>query len=59
MPTYDYSCTTCDNQTVTVSRALTEAEQRPICIGCGNRMARVFGLASVSFKGTGFYTTDK
>jgi putative FmdB family regulatory protein len=59
MPTYDYSCTLCEKQTVTVSRGLNDPEQRPICITCGNRMARVFGLSSVSFKGTGFYTTDK
>jgi len=54
MPLYEYRCD-CGN----------EFEQRhmihddPAYCSCGKKARKVFGLVGVSFKGKGFYSTDK
>ena len=57
MPTYDYHCPVCKT-TESVVRSVTDDELIPKC-NCGELMLRVFGVAAVSFKGSGFYQTDK
>lgn len=41
------------------NKALEERDDAPKCITCDKPMKRMFGSPGVSFKGSGFYTTDK
>lgn len=53
MPTYDFKCTECPN-TITVSIRITDQVTPPVCADCAITMVRQFGLAAVTFKGTGW-----
>ena len=56
MPTYSYKCKNCghtfDVQQSINDKALTE------CPDCKGELTKVFGVGSVTFKGSGFYKTD-
>jgi putative FmdB family regulatory protein len=52
MPTYEYQCPECQTEE-TIVRRLNEKEIKPVC-ECGAKMTRVFGIAAVTFKGTGW-----
>jgi putative FmdB family regulatory protein len=52
MPTYEYQCPECQTEE-TVVRRLNEKETKPLC-ECGKTMVRVFGIAAVTFKGSGW-----
>ena len=56
MPTYSYKCKNCghtfDIQQSISDQALTE------CPECKGELTKVFGVGSVTFKGSGFYKTD-
>jgi len=56
MPTYSYKCKNCghafDVQQAISDSALTK------CPKCSGDLQKVFGLGSVTFKGSGFYRTD-
>jgi putative FmdB family regulatory protein len=56
MPTYSYKCKNCqhtfDVQQSINDKSLTE------CPNCKGELAKVFGVGSVTFKGSGFYRTD-
>ena len=53
MPTYSYTCPKCDLvQTETFS--INIELPIPTCPNCKEPMQRVFGVASVQFKGTGW-----
>lgn len=56
MPTYSYKCKDCahafDQQQSISDATLTEC---PVCKG---ELVKVFGVGSVTFKGSGFYKTD-
>lgn len=58
MPTYDYKCDKCGaKRTQTIS--LQDLDSfRAVCAE-GDLMRRVLSSPPVSFKGSGFYTTDK
>jgi len=59
MPTYEYRCNRCNTVkavTVSIKNPAPEQEQ---CDGCSGVMQRQFGLAAVTFKGTGWASTDK
>lgn len=56
MPTYIYKCVRCSKIEQVVHR-MNEEYTDP-CV-CGGRMNKVFHPTSVSFKGSGFYSTDK
>ncbi len=58
MAYYDYRCQDCEN-TVTVSRGMTEDDPGYICDTCNSALTRVYSNVGVSFKGSGFYSTDK
>ena len=58
MAYYDYKCQDCDN-TVTVSRGMTEDDPGYTCNTCNSTLTRVYSNVGVSFKGSGFYSTDK
>lgn len=59
MPTYTYVCKECEMQSVSITRGINEQEQVPVCISCGHRMIREYGLNAIKFSGNGFYSTDK
>ncbi len=56
MPTYQYTCTACQQPLEAVQSfsdaALTE------CPACGGRLRKVYGAVGVVFKGSGFYKND-
>ena len=55
MPTYTYSCKQCGSFDV----VLPMGEDILYCEMCGlPDIKKVFGNVSVSFKGSGFYSTD-
>lgn len=57
MPVYLYECKTCQ-QRVSVARGIKETETIPTCIECAEPMLRQYGVVGVSFKGSGYYSTD-
>lgn len=56
MPTYDYKCTSCDNQYE--MREGFDAPSRQACPRCGGIAKRVLHAPPIVFKGSGFYITD-
>jgi putative FmdB family regulatory protein len=58
MPTYDYKCDKCGAvRTQTIGLADVDTF-RAVCAE-GDLMRRVLSPTPVTFKGSGFYTTDK
>lgn len=58
MPIYEYLCKDCDEMMVEAKSA-EDRDVLPKCKTCKQPMKRMFGSPGVSFKGSGFYTTDK
>ena len=56
MPTYQYACTECGEQSEVVQK-FTDAPLT-ICAACGGRLRKVFSAVGIVFKGPGFYRTD-
>lgn len=56
MPIYDYQCECGKTRTVTLS---IKAEEYTAVCACGKTMTRIYSVGVVSFKGAGFYSTDK
>jgi putative FmdB family regulatory protein len=57
MPTYEFTCIDCD-KTITATMKYDDIDTFT-CTECGNAMNRSYSFGAVSFKGSGFYTTDK
>ncbi len=58
MAFYEYSCPEC--KTIkTVQRGMTEDDPGYSCETCNIALTRVYSNIGVSFKGSGFYSTDK
>jgi putative FmdB family regulatory protein len=57
MPTYEYSCVTCD-KSEEITRGFNDPEVVPPCPSCGYNMARSYSAPGIQFKGSGFYKTD-
>ena len=56
MPTYAYSCKSCEH---VFEMQLSFSDAGPsVCPECGGEIRKVFGNLGVSFKGSGFYKTD-
>ena len=57
MPTYEYVCRSCGHlfEIVQSMRDDTLTE----CPQCGGELRKVFAPPAISFKGSGFYATDK
>lgn len=55
MPTYTYKCIRC-SMTENIVHGMND-EYTDSCF-CGGEMKKVFYPAGVSFKGSGFYSTD-
>lgn len=58
MPTYEYKCKDCETQVSDV-RSINDPEPTINCAVCGKPMTKMFNLGAISFKGSGFYRTDK
>jgi len=58
MPAYDFKCQTCDN-TATIVVSIKEKIKTPVCVKCSESMIRQYELGAITFKGTGYYSTDK
>jgi putative FmdB family regulatory protein len=57
MPNYEFTCLVCD-KTITLTLKLTES-QSITCPECGEMMRRSYNFGAITFKGSGFYRTDK
>lgn len=55
---YDYECPG-DGQVITIERSINDSEIPYFCRTCGAQLARVFTPPAISFKGPGFYKTDR
>jgi putative FmdB family regulatory protein len=55
MPTYEYKCTLC-SRLEDVIHGVNE-KYSGFC-SCGGKMNKIFSKVGVSFKGSGFYSTD-
>lgn len=58
MALYEYKCPECET-VITVSRGMTEDDPGYTCETCNSTLNRVYSNVGVSFKGSGFYSTDK
>jgi putative FmdB family regulatory protein len=56
VPTYQYACTECGDQSEVVQRF--SDDPLTICGACGGRLRKVFSPVGIVFKGSGFYRTD-
>jgi putative FmdB family regulatory protein len=56
MPTYGYRCSNCGHQFEIIQRISDEALKA--CPKCEGKLAKVLYPVGISFKGSGFYTTD-
>jgi putative FmdB family regulatory protein len=56
MPTYSYKCIKCAHE-FDVQQSITD-DAIAVCPECKGKVQKVFGKVGVTFKGTGFYTTD-
>jgi putative FmdB family regulatory protein len=56
VPTYQYACTSCGEQTEAVQRFTDDP--LTVCPVCGGGLRKVFSPVGIVFKGSGFYRTD-
>ena len=54
---YEYECSGCGDVRE-VERKMSEAEQTLICSQCDTEFKRKWTSPAISFKGSGFYSTD-
>ena len=58
MPIYDYQCKECQTGESVIAN-INETITDPICESCNQAMVRKYNFGAVTFKGSGFYRTDK
>jgi putative FmdB family regulatory protein len=56
MPTYGYRCGSCGHQFEIVQRI--SEEPLAVCPKCQGKLSKMLYPVGISFKGSGFYTTD-
>jgi putative FmdB family regulatory protein len=56
MPTYGYRCGSCGHQFEIIQRI--SEEPLTTCPECQGKLAKILYPVGISFKGSGFYTTD-
>ena len=56
MPTYQYRCTSCNEELEVVQKFTDDA--LTVCPQCDGGLRKVFNAVGVVFKGSGFYATD-
>ena len=54
---YDYKCEKCNSE-LTGERSIHAEASVPMCFNCHQTMNRVWSTPSITFNGTGFYSTD-
>ncbi len=54
---YDYKCEQCNSE-LTVERSIHAEASNPTCFNCHTTMNRVWSTPTITFNGTGFYSTD-
>ena len=54
---YDYKCEKCSSE-LTVERSIHAEASDPMCFNCHQTMSRVWSTPTITFNGTGFYSTD-
>ena len=55
---YEYECPGCGDVRQ-IERKMTDPEDTYICTACHNEFRRKWSSPPVTFKGAGFYSTDK
>lgn len=58
MPAYEYRCAKCGLH-LEEERTLEQGAEPSNCIACDSPLIRLYNFGSVTFKGSGFYKTDK
>jgi putative FmdB family regulatory protein len=58
VPLYEFLCKTCDEVMIEV-RSAEDRNKESICQTCNTTRKRLYSNIGVSFKGSGFYSTDK
>ena len=56
MPTYQYLCRDCDHEFEAVQSM--RDDPLTVCPSCAGTLRKVYAPPAISFKGSGFYTTD-
>ena len=56
MPTYGYRCSNCGHE-FEIQQKITDQPLKP-CPKCQGKLAKILYPVGISFKGSGFYTTD-
>lgn len=56
MPTYEYRCKACGDETEVVQSFTDDA--LTTCTACGGTLRKLFGNVGIAFKGSGFYKND-
>jgi putative FmdB family regulatory protein len=56
MPTYEYACRSCGH-TFEIVRSMSDPPLTE-CPRCGGELRKIFAAPTITFKGSGFYTTD-
>jgi len=55
---YEYECPGGD-ETISIERSVNAPEENYRCSTCGDTLRRIYSPPAITFKGSGFYTTDK
>lgn len=55
---YEYECPG-DGQVITIERSISDPEVEYFCSTCGAQLRRIFTPPAITFKGPGFYKTDR
>lgn len=56
MPTYEYACTECGEQSEVIQKFTDDP--LTVCTACGGRLRKLFSPVGIVFKGSGFYRND-
>ena len=56
MPTYQYVCIECD-LSKDLQRSVDDRDEQTLCDKCGYKMNRAWNSPTITFNGSGFYST--
>lgn len=59
MPIYEYKCKNCEEIFTLMKSADNRDTDLPACKACNSEIKRVYSNVGVTFRGSGFYSTDK
>ena len=55
---YEYECPGGD-ESISIERSVNTPEENYRCSTCGATLRRIYSPPAITFKGNGFYSTDK